>query len=50
MTMFDDLDATLALLVGVQLALAALLYVLARLEPVAVEATVPVDDPEPVQQ
>lgn len=46
--MFDDLDATLVLVVGVQLALAALLYLLARLEPVPAEATVaPVDDVAP---
>ncbi len=32
--MFDDLDATLLLVLGVQLGLAALLYLLARLEPV----------------
>ncbi len=35
--MFDELDATLALVLGVQLGLAALLYLLARLEPLAPE-------------
>ena len=49
--MFNDLDATLVLVVGVQLALAGLLYVLARLEPaaapVAVAVSVEAGDPEP---
>lgn len=36
-TLFDELDATLALVLGVQLGLAALLYLLARLEPLAPE-------------
>ncbi|WP_268932198.1 hypothetical protein [Nocardioides okcheonensis] len=35
--MFDELDATLALVLGVQLGLAALLYLLARLEPLTPE-------------